>query len=540
MTLKVVEPIEVTEAVLAASDIPEPDTAQGEVEWTTDAFIGKLVSEISDGVALTYDGNRYTVVGWNTSTLIATAYIYDSSFSFVTSKAFSSGQPYVSGDKIDVCFDGTNFWFANGDQISMYDTDWNYAGKVINTDLNFTNAYAQTICSDGAYIYLTLKDFTDTTYKIAKYEIANEAFVESKVLQTSIETKLLGGTFQNGLIKNIAKKGFDTDQIKVYTTGVDLNNFNDDGTLGSLDPTKDVGFEKTSSGYITLNPIDKRIIIYKSNYQLEGLYQPGDRVIKTSTHQVYQCLTATSQDPEEGATEDAAATWIVVGPTNKWAMFDNLQNTKTINDTDFTVTLNPVTYVNTLAVLGFSGVSSVRVEVDDTGGANIYDKTFTASDFSAIYDHYTYVFYQIVALKKLIVEDLPPLPNTTIRVTFSGSDVQIGELAFGFAVNIGTLVANGTKSDRFRYREQQYNEFGYPTGAAPIVVELNTYDVLVPKLTNPSIQKLLDGLTGKNTLWVGDIGSDQRMITYGFFERSPIPFNMPNDINYQITVRASV
>ena len=236
-----------------------------------------------------------------------------------------------------------------------------------------------------------------------------------------------------------------------------------------------------------ISTINSSVESYDYSLEYKGLYLPGDRVIKTSTHQVYQCLTATSQDPEEGATEDAAATWIVVGPTNKWAMFDNLQNTKTLSDNDFTVTLNPVTYVNTLAVFGFSGVTSIRIEVNDSGDSNIYDKTFTASDFSAIYDHYTYVFYQIVALEKLIAEDLPPLPNTTIRVTFTGSNMQIGEIVHGFAINVGTLVAEGTKSDRFRYREQQYNEFGYPVGAAPIVVELNTYDVLVPKLTNPSI-----------------------------------------------------
>ena len=269
-------------------------------------------------------------------------------------------------------------------------------------------------------------------------------------------------------------------------------------------------------------------------------YNPGERAILTSTHLLYQCLKETTENPQTGSTEDANASWIVVGPTNKWAMFDGLQNTGTTSSTDYSVTINPVTYVNTMAMFGFSGVSSVMIEVFNLAGDLIYDKTYAMSDFSAIYDHYTYVFYQISSLDDFIAIDLPPLPNTTIKVTFSGVDMVVGELVTGFSIDIGQLVAENTKSDRFRYREQAYNEFGYPTGEAPIVVELNTYDVLVPKLNNQAIQKLLDTLTGENTLWFGDIGGGQSLVTYGFFERSPIPYAMPNHINYQITVRASV
>lgn len=528
MTLKVVEPIEVTEAVLAASDIPEPDTSQGEVEWEANRFrgIGNIPTGSNRGCySVVRNGDGY-LVSRSPNSGFGDSFIYgvDENLSYDgTSVQFSTGRI------VDFVKDGNFFTSTLTGNVGEYSPTGTFIG---NHDISTEVTRTAGICSDGSNYYV----FDLDSSKIFKYS--------SSFVYSGHSFEIAGGAgyagalaFDNGLIHYV-------DRINAEAVAVD--------TLGKeVSRVKIVGIESrpndlwgvTRSGdsnYLVTDSSTTRVYLCDSDYDYLGLYLPGDRVIKTSTHQVYQCLTATSQDPEEGATEDSTATWIVVGPTNKWAMFDNLQNTKTINDTDFTVTLNPITYVNTLAVLGFSGVSSVRVEVDDSGGTTIYDKTFTASDFSAIYDHYTYVFYQIVALKKLIVEDLPPLPNTTIRVTFSGSDMQVGELAFGFAVNIGTLVANGTKSDRFRYREQQYNEFGYPTGAAPVVVELNTYDVLVPKLTNPSIQKLLDGLTGKNTLWVGDIGSDQRMITYGFFERSPIPFDMPNDINYQITVRASV
>ena len=533
MTLKVVEPIEVTEAVLAASDITEPDTARGEVEWVANRFSGQILTDKqypNQGFLHgAYYNNTLYVLENNDGTIGAQAVMhkYDSSGSHI-------GQFDINDDIFSFCIDEDNELIVGVGFESGLVTSYN-----INTEsLVSTYDISTEIPSPQGIAYGDSRYWVlDPTQKrFVSYDPSFSTTGSIITLQENTTQLWSAHYLQGGLLTYINRTSAKLNAIRISDGGVDY----------SYDISKAAGQSYDNFGHYYISG-ELYVINYSDDASYKfvdgvyaGFYQPGDRVIKTSTHQVYQCLTATSQDPEEGATEDSAATWIVVGPTNKWAMFDNLQNTKTINDTDFTVTLNPITYVNTLAVLGFSGVSSVRVEVDNTGGTTIYDKTFTASDFSAIYDHYTYVFYQIVALKKLIVEDLPPLPNTTIRVTFSGADMQIGELAFGFAVNIGTLVANGTKSDRFRYREQQYNEFGYPTGAAPIVVELNTYDVLVPKLTNPSIQKLLDGLTGKNTLWVGDIGSDQRMITYGFFERSPIPFNMPNDINYQITVRASV
>lgn len=533
MTLKVVEPIEVTEAVLAASDIPEPDTAQGEVEWVSNRFSGLVLTD------KTYPNQGFVhgaKVGGTTYALETldvnigsngVMHKYDNTGAHIGS--FSVDGAIKSFGISEILNRIVGVDPASG---LVYEYNLTTEAFIGSTSIAGDVSTPQGITyGDGSYLVLD-----PVEKKIARFDSSFTLVSKETILDDSTDNLWSLQFISGGFCSYINRLTAELKAVRIGTSdtqwviplgvvaGADFNIF---GHFFDGDDAFIINYD-TDLAYRYVDGI------------YAGFYQPGDRVIKTSTHQVYQCLTATSQDPEEGATEDATATWIVVGPTNKWAMFDNLQNTKTINDTDFTVTLNPITYVNTLAVLGFSGVSSVRVEVDDTGGTTIYDKTFTASDFSAIYDHYTYVFYQIVALKKLIVEDLPPLPNTTIRVTFSGADMQIGELAFGFAVNIGTLVANGTKSDRFRYREQQYNEFGYPTGAAPIVVELNTYDVLVPKLTNPSIQKLLDGLTGKNTLWVGDIGSDQRMITYGFFERSPIPFNMPNDINYQITVRASV
>lgn len=529
MSLKVVDPIEVTEAVLTASDIPEPDTAQGEVEYdpakTEGITFTNVTWDISD---IARDGSTiYALDEYPFSPSGASLVRTYDVFGNETAAAFS-----VQNDAkcISVTLGGDIEIGDSNGFVNRYDPSGNL---LFSFDLTAHLARVDAICKGFGLTYI----LDQSTGKVFKFEGALTSTPTELKNFGAAGVLIFGFELRNGVIYYTNQ---DTGKIESFSAAsgesrdsFDLTNARDglyylgglaflaDGSLLSVNTTGSVAFKYVSG-------------------VLKQPYNPGDEVVVLSNHTKYQCLVATSESPLVGATEDAAATWIAIGPTNKWAMFDSLQNTKTLNDTDFTITLNPTTYVNTLAALGFSGVTSIRIEVDDSGGTTIYDETYGTSDFSAIYDHYTYVFYQITALQKLIVEDLPPLPDTEIRVTFSGANMQIGEVAFGFAINVGQLVAEGTKSDRFRYREQQYNDFGYPVGAEPIVVELNTYDVLVPKLTNPSIQKLLDNLTGKNTLWIGDIGSDQSLITYGFFERSPIPFSMPYDINYQITVRASV
>ncbi len=593
MTLKVVDPIDITEAVLTASDIPEPDASVGEVEWQDPTELDQFgsYSNVQETATGAPNGIVYSF-GW--SGLISKIDINNKTVSefsgysgiIRTSEMALDGCIYFTGDsgivyKLDPIDDSvvTIGSFSGSCGAMSLAPDGNIYGSGDNGFAIKIDTSLQSVSTFGSH--------SNQSYKTSSLGGDGNVYCAGigDVLKINVEEQSVEvfGTYkgrydgsQAGSDGNIYLVGNTGTVLKIDVGGGDISTFgtyfgryfsaaSSDGDVikcvGSINATGvseviDINIttqEVTRYGSYNINAlaiteatggvmiaVGRDIGANNGVIYIPKAYSPGDRVVLESEHLVYQCLSYTYENPKDGATDDSVATWIVVGPTNKWAMFDGLQNTKTTSSTDFTVTINPPYNANTLAMLGFSGVESVRIEVDNSLDVNIYDKTYSMSDFSAIYDHYTYVFYQIASLDDFIATDLPPLPNTTIRVTFSGSNMTIGELVTGFAIDIGQLVAENTKSDRFRYREQEYNEFGYPTGEAPIVVELNTYDVLVPKLNNQAIQKLLDTLTGENTLWVGDIGGGQSLVTYGFFERSPIPYSMPNHINYQITVRASV
>jgi hypothetical protein len=271
-----------------------------------------------------------------------------------------------------------------------------------------------------------------------------------------------------------------------------------------------------------------------------GSYKKGDEVIVSSVHRKYRCLVSETFDyPVDGATEDASATWIDIGPTNKWAMFDEKTTTSTIDGTSFSMTFNPVNYVNAMAFFNVAGTESINITVKDAGGTERYNEDFALIDISPIYDYYTYFFYQNTSNDELVADDLPPYYDPEITVTFTGNTISVGAMVMGFANQIGTALTD-TQTDTLDYSRQEYDVFGELTYIERPVVKLNTYEVLADKTINPYIQNLIKKLIGKNTLWIGDIGGGQKLITYGRYERSPIPFTMPNDVRYSITVRGSI
>ena len=536
--MKVVKPIEITEAVFTASSVAEPDLTKGEVEWTDAAFIGKSVPEIVNGEALTTDGAGYSVLGWNTSTLVATIYIYDSSFVYQSSLAISSGLPYVSGDKRDVCFDGNNYWFSDGDQISKYNTSWGYAGEVINIETEFTNAYVQTICSDGVFLYATVKDFTDATYKIAKYKLSDNSFVESKSIQENLEIKLKGSVFRDGVIKHFARRDYEGESLNVYSTDLSLVGFQNIATVSSLNPSLDIGLEKTDSGYITLNPDGNLINQYNSGYNLEGLYKVDDRAIKISTHKLYQCTLETADDPEIGVNK-IPQTWVEVGPTNKWAIFDDKKSTPTVSSSPYTIQLVPGVAVDSMAATNISGATEVQIIATSASAGEVYNRTIQLLDIDSVTDFYNYFFYELEYVNEFTIIDIPIYNDLTIDITFTGSEVSVGRLATGRKKSLGELLV-GASSDRIDYSRSEFDEFGELTYVARPIVKYSTYPVAIEKKIAPSIERYLDSIKGVQAVWIGDIGNDQFLTTFGAIERSPLVYDNLSIVEYQIKVRGSI
>lgn len=174
-------------------------------------------------------------------------------------------------------------------------------------------------------------------------------------------------------------------------------------------------------------------------------YTVGQEVIRSTTHRVYRCAvahtSAASPLPENDPTR-----WVDVGPTNRWAPFDEYTSTPATATASLTFVLTPG-FFNALALYGINGTAYSITIKDEPGGTVIF------SDSGDLYEPsvgwYEYLFTPLRPLTRLIYNDLPIRPNAELTVTITagvGVEVGLGMLVLGdFVPLLGAGTFGGTQ-----------------------------------------------------------------------------------------------
>lgn len=168
-------------------------------------------------------------------------------------------------------------------------------------------------------------------------------------------------------------------------------------------------------------------------------------VITGGYHRKYKRLVSgtTPTSPPLDATN-----WQDIGPTNRWAMFDDETNTQTTNSSSIVATVNVGQNANGLALIELVG-SSVTVTVKDTpGGTTVYTST-TNLEQSLVLDWYQYFFEPFSQKSTVVLTDLPPYPNMAVTMDLSGTGtVKCGGMIIGTLYSLGTTNYNATAGIR--------------------------------------------------------------------------------------------
>lgn len=216
-------------------------------------------------------------------------------------------------------------------------------------------------------------------------------------------------------------------------------------------------------------------------------YAAGQRVIVASTHRIYESEVnvAVGQDPTS-----TTGYWTDIGPTNRWAMFDQSLGTLTSAAGSISVVLNAVN-VNALALLDVTG-ATVRVQA--TG----YDQTHNVVDHAVTF------------------LDLP-LTTGSITVTITGSGtVSVGTLILGRLVTLGITEESPTAGIT-DYSRKDVDEFGAVTVverswakkmAARSLFRTDALDLVANRVAS---------VRGAPALWIADDATSS-LTVYGFFK----------------------
>jgi len=239
-------------------------------------------------------------------------------------------------------------------------------------------------------------------------------------------------------------------------------------------------------------------------WSAEATYDLGDRVIKTATHRIYESATDgnTGHDPEAATGE-----WIDVGPTNRWAMFDQALGTATTATGSIAVVIDPGA-VGAVALLDVTG-STVRVQT--TG----YDKTKAAGPGAVTF------------------LDLPGAGDPITVTVLGAGEVAVGTLLAGALLPLGSTEANPTAA-LTDYSRKEADDFGEIEVVERAWAKRMTARARIRTEAIDQVANRIAAVRATPALWIGKDGLDSLTI-YGFFKDFSIETSEPlSTLNLQV------
>lgn len=264
--------------------------------------------------------------------------------------------------------------------------------------------------------------------------------------------------------------------------GGDPAPFGQTSTLRLLQPALIAG-----SALVSSNVVENDYATWTAN----ATYALGDRVINITTHRIYE-----SAVPGNIGNDPTAATgkWSDIGPTNRWAMFDQALGSTTERAGSIAVTVDAAT-INAVALLDVIG-ATVRVQA--TG----YDKTLP------------------VGAGAITFLDLPAgLTRAAVTITGSGT-VSVGTLLVGKLVGLGVTEASPTAGIT-DYSRKEVDDFGAVTVVPRAWAKRMTTNALISTSAIDSVFSRIATVRATPSLWIGQAGFDSLTI-YGFFKEFSI------------------
>ena len=242
----------------------------------------------------------------------------------------------------------------------------------------------------------------------------------------------------------------------------------------------------------------------------------GDERIVLATHLVYRAAAATTDDPVTGAAKPVP-TWVPIGYTNRYRMFDQVNSSQSAKASPLTVEITSTKGFNSAAIFNASGVTSVRYQVHTAAGTLAYDKTVEAIDNSSVIDYWEYFNEPIVQRFKFFVNDLPRSIGAKLTVTVTGdASVSVGTLVIGNSLTLGVAVY-GTNFDYINLTRVDENDFGDLVLTPRRKYKLINYDVRTDRSRLDFIVNQLSGLVDKPCVWAGTVDTDDPTVVYGYY-----------------------
>lgn len=250
-----------------------------------------------------------------------------------------------------------------------------------------------------------------------------------------------------------------------------------------------------------------------------------DAYVDYGTH-IYQSLVNSNLNKQPNI---SPTDWILVGPDNTHAMFDNQGSTQTSSSTPLNVTVAPGVVVNSVAFLNIEGATALTVNMTDgAGGPNVYSRSINLDD-TDILDWYMY-FYEPYDFKtEVVLTDVPAYANGRISMSLSGSStVKLGNFMYGTTYTLGGTqygVTSGIKD----YSVKETDIYGNTTFVERAYSKRMEAQVFMNNSDLNFNTKLLSSVRATPCVWIGSTADEYNnpLIMLGFYKAFNVTISYP-------------
>lgn len=243
-------------------------------------------------------------------------------------------------------------------------------------------------------------------------------------------------------------------------------------------------------------------------------YTAGQKVIRLTTHRIYEALTSTTGDtPETSPTK-----WLDLGATNRWKAFDQKIGTSTTATGSIQWVFEPGQTLWSIGLLELVA-ESVRVQVSDAIDGVVYDRTQRLTGDMSSADWFTYFFEPVRRKSFALFDDLPSYRNPTITITVSGlagEEVGCGVCLLGQRHDFADAVRCGASAGIVDYSKKTVDDFGNIQVTERAFSKRASWQFLVANSDIDKMQSTLASLRATPALYVGSDRFDATLV-YGFY-----------------------
>lgn len=248
-------------------------------------------------------------------------------------------------------------------------------------------------------------------------------------------------------------------------------------------------------------------------------YTIGAKVIRLTTHRIYESIVGgVDATPPENATGGETPKWLEIGPTNRWAMFDDVVGTVTTSSTSIVVVLQAGSAggIAALELIGETLVVSIK---DQPGGSVVFEREVDL-DGSQIDSVFDWFFAEREQRTDVVLTSLPtqfPDQEISITITPYSGVAAVGVCKIGLLHVIGSTQYNATVSLE-DYSRKVRDEFGRYEIVERSWSKKTRQRVVTDPIGFNRIYRLLASVRAKPCVWLAsDEQRYQPLVVYGFY-----------------------